>query len=669
MKKTFIFLALLITGLSSSAQTRTSLYEEFTSENDVIWMPGDPILNSLLSSNSTNIIPIKWMIPLPSAPTPTWSLYQSNKAEINWRYLSSSGSTLAAGPSTMGFGYPSQNTSTNVITNGVNTIPTGRIDGQHQWVFGATNDHPSALNNAVIITAQTQTTNFRVAMNPNWSPTFTSCAVSVTVVSTTSFTALGALMFRLCLVERVINFSTPPGFNGQTKFCDAVRRSYPTTVVGGSVTSMGTNLPGIWIPNQAVTFTVNCNIPASIKDLSQMDFVGFVQDDGDRKIYQAARTGQPIIPNDVKAAAIDIPLSCTNSFTPDLLVQNLGSVPVTALTIAPYVDGFAKAIYNYTGSITSGSFATITLPSYTATYGGHTFSANITGVSGGDLNMINNTAKSVFGISSVFTTSVVESFSGAFPPLNWYVQNYDFTTPSWGYGSPGGFGIGTGSAKYDFYNNLNLGDTDDLIFPALNLTSVSSPALTFDVAYAQNNAENDKLEVLVSTNCGATWTTVYSMQGSLLSTAPSYSAGAFIPTSTQWRKETVGLSLLANQPSVLVKFVATADWGNNLYIDNVNLSQNASASIEKNSSNGLKCIIFPNPSSRSAILSVNIHESETAVISVFNNLGELIYSSNTIFNPGVNNIFLNTENWAEGIYSVTVRSAIGTANNKLIITR
>lgn len=104
-------------GLVATAQIRTSLYEEFTSENDYQWVPGDQTLNTTLANNSGLVIPIKWMTAIPVAPTLTWSLYQTNKVELNWRYKSSSGSTLAAGPGTLGYGYLSQNTPTSTVVN------------------------------------------------------------------------------------------------------------------------------------------------------------------------------------------------------------------------------------------------------------------------------------------------------------------------------------------------------------------------------------------------------------------------------------------------------------------------------------------------------------------------------------------------------------------------
>lgn len=604
----FLFLALYVLIVLPvelfSQSTRKVLYEEFTSENDYQWVPGDNILNTLLLNNSNQVIPIKWLTDLPVAPSPTWSLYQNNKAEFNWRYRSSSGSTLAAIPSTLGYGYPSQNTGTNTPVNGINTIPTGRLDGQHQWNFGALSDHPSSLNTNAILAAQSVSTNFRIAMTPSWNPTFTTCVVQVSVTAINAFTAVGAFMFRTCLIEREIHFNTPPGNNGQMHFYNVVRKCYPVSVVNTSVTQMGTPLPNIWQPSQTFTFNVNCNIPAYIKNLSEMAFVGFIQDDGDRQIHQSERTLPPSIPNDLNLLSVNIPIHCNTLFTPSLCIQNLGPVPVNGFTAIPYIDGVAQAPFMYSVALAANAAATIALPSYTANNGSHVFSVSISNVSGTDINMSNNTGKTVFGISSVITPSLISQKFSTFPPSLWYVLNYDQTPPTWGYSSVGGYSTTGGSAKYDFYNNLNIGDIDDLVLPVLDLTGVFNPTLTFDVAYAQIFNENDKLELKISNDCGVTWLTVYAKQGSALATAPANSVSAFVPTPIQWRTETINLSNFSNLSQVLIKFTATCDYGNNLYIDNVNLfDSNVINSITEHPVN-----VYPLPASN--FLKIEAGEAE-----------------------------------------------------------
>src|SRR5947207_6199043 len=92
MKKN-LFAGLMLAGLFATAQSpRLSLFEEFTGETCPPCAATNPGLNSTLLSatNATKIVAIKWQVPIPSAPSNTWSLYKTNKAEIDWRYIAPS---------------------------------------------------------------------------------------------------------------------------------------------------------------------------------------------------------------------------------------------------------------------------------------------------------------------------------------------------------------------------------------------------------------------------------------------------------------------------------------------------------------------------------------------------------------------------------------------------
>jgi hypothetical protein len=99
----------------------------------------------------------------------------------------------------------------------------------------------------------------------------------------------------------------------------------------------------------------------------------------------------------------------------------------------------------------------------------------------------------------------------------------------------------------------------------------------------------------VSTDCGKTWVQRYLKSGSVLSTVTPTS-GNFTPTSpSQWRMETVNLSTVATATNALIKFEFTSDGGNNIYIDNINLS--GPLGENENSTGDLSVSVFPNPAS------------------------------------------------------------------------
>ncbi|MBL7918261.1 MAG: hypothetical protein JNM96_07670, partial [Bacteroidia bacterium] len=187
MKKTSIILGLMAMGMFASAQTRLALYEEFTGENCPPCASTNPGLDALLAqpANTANTQCIKWQVAIPSAPSATWSLYQTNITEINWRdtYYS------------------------------ISSAPSAKMDGQNVTVFGASSNHPANLSSTHIANAAAVATPFSVLLNTSWDANFNNAVVTVTITSSGTFNAVGALKFRLVLIEKAINFDYAPGSN------------------------------------------------------------------------------------------------------------------------------------------------------------------------------------------------------------------------------------------------------------------------------------------------------------------------------------------------------------------------------------------------------------------------------------------------------------------------
>ena len=633
MKKITLSFSLLITSLTVFSQTpRLSLYEEFTGENCPPCASANPPLNLLLASptNTTKIVAIKWQVPIPSAPSNTWSLYQTNKVEIDWRWK-----TLASG----GYGY----------TPAINSAPSSKIDGQEASVFGASSGHPANLNNNVISSAAAVPSEFSINMTRAWNQAYSAVNLTVNIQATQSFSATGNLIFRLVMIERHVHFVTAPGTNGEKDFEDVAVKSFPTLQNGTPMTA------GTWSVGQTQTFTINCPLPSYIRDKSEIAFVGFIQDDGNQKVAQAGLANSEGLSNDAKAVSAFVPnLSCTNTIAPDVTIKNNGNNGITNFTITPYIDGIIKPIFSWSGNLAVGASTTMAIGSITVSGGSHTFSYNISAVSGTDNNLVNNSATTKFvTISNYQTTPIVEGFTSTFPPLKWSTFNAT-SGPSWVKStSCGGFGLSSESTKMDFYTYA-AGTINELILPPINLAGVITPTLTFDLAYATYATEADKLEVFVSDDCGDNWTNVYDKSGTNLNTAPA-TTSPFVPSAAQWRNESVNLFGYSN-PSILLKFVATSAYGNNLYIDNVNLSQLNPVGVFSTPLSNINIEVFPNPTSGDVNLTVNSINNSNYRINLINSLGQVIFEKNFNFSIGINNIQIETKQYPEGIYNVVLES-------------
>lgn len=652
MKKKALSICIVLIGLNLVAQTpRLSLYEEFTGENCPPCASTNPPLNLLLASptNTPKIVAIKWQVPIPSAPSNTWSLYQTNKVEIDWRWKS-----IANG----GYGY----------SPAINSAPSSKIDGREASVFGAASGHPANLNNTVISTAQSFTSAFSVTMAREWSQSGSAVNLTVNIQATSNFTAVGSLVFRTVMVESVTDFSVAPGSNGEKHFEDVAIKSFPTLQSGISMVSN-------WIVGQTQTFTLNCQIPSYNRKKEEIAFVGFIQDDGNQRVAQAVRAEKSLLTNDAIALTAKVAATCSSTISPIISVYNNGLNSITALTITPYIDGAIAPTISWNGNIAPATSATISLNTISSptNTGAHTFSYNISAMNGTDGNMTNNSTKVSYLVASDFQGSPVsEDFALTnFPPVKWAAVNSN-SGPSWTrVTNAGGYNLSTQSTRYDFFNNKVIGDMDELFITPMNLSGTAVPVLSFDYAYAQRDANsNDKLEVMVSNNCGSSWTNVYSSSGYTLATALPMPM-AYLPDVndiSQWQTVTINLTGY-NSPSVLVKFVVTNDNGNNLYIDNVNLNQTQPVGLIKETKLSNQVSIFPNPTSGNATLKVFSLTSGKSKLILINTMGQIVSSKTIDLFSGNNNIIIDTKGFSNGIYSVVLETATETVVKKISISK
>lgn len=656
MKKILLSISLLI-GMAVNAQTpRMSLYEEFTGETCPPCASTNPGLNAILLSptNATKVIPIKWQVPIPSAPSNTWSLYQTNKTEINWRYRSVAGG---------GYGYISQNTAATATSSGINSAPQGVMDGQHAWVFGAASDHPANITNAVIATAQSYTSAFSVDMRHEWNSTKTAITVTVNITASANFNAVGPLIFRCVMVERLIQFSVQSGTNGEKKFEDVAIRSYPDIQNG---TPMNSN----WLSGQTQTIVLTCVPPTYTRRLDQISFVGFIQDDGNRKVAQATRSKSLY---DAAVVDVSVDAACSSTVAPSVNVQNLGLEGITAMTITPYIDGQAGQITTWTGSLPYGNLTNISLGSLpnAAVSGSHNFSVTITDMNGTDFNPNNNGAGVSFPVYLGTTgMDVVEGFTTtAFPPTGFTSVNRDagigFTRST----QAGGYWIAPlNSMKYDCYNNTNIGDVDEFYLPASDLRGGDQVEMYFDYAYAQKNTNNnDKLEVFVSSDCGANWISVFSKSGSNLATASPTAGQGFVPDQSDFNQWTTIVTALPgmNQGNVIAKFVVTNDNGNNLYIDNINIVQRAPSGIAAVSIEDQGFSVYPNPASQNARLKFYGNGAQTVNVKIYSTSGALVSDLKLAAVNGENNAEINLNALSNGLYFVNFNNGQQSYTQKL----
>jgi hypothetical protein len=379
MRHPILLLALLLLLASGNAQPpqrRLSVCEIFTGENhstnyaNIFQLFAAP-------TNTTRVIMINWEVPIHTAPTTTWSLYQTNKTEIDWRWGAASKG---------GYGYVSQNTPGHPIVEGISFAPYAILDGQQPWVFGAEESSAWYLDSTVFQNSSMQYTPFNILMQANWDSVYSSIDVTLTVHAISAFSHSANVALRTVMIERKIDFPIPPGLV-LTHFENVAVRSYPGI--------NGITLPSNWSANQTITYTLNCKLPTYIRDKSQISLVSFIQSDGDKMIHQAAVKHMVKLPMDLRANKVLIKnINCLNSvITPTLQIINTGSSVATGFTCTPSLNNKKLTPFVWSGTLLPGDTTIVALPSFTSALtlsGTNTLSCVLDSVAGGDMNIPNN---------------------------------------------------------------------------------------------------------------------------------------------------------------------------------------------------------------------------------------------------------------------------------------
>jgi hypothetical protein len=372
----------------------------------------------------------------------------------------------------------------------------------------------------------------------------------------------------------------------------------------------------------------------------------------------------------VNALEFNRGLATCDSVMPTFRFVNIGTDTLTSATVTLAVDGSTQKTINWTGNLDTYENTTITgfkLGSTTA--GTHTITATISNPNGvTDPSSSNNSVNASFQTYAAIGGSYIsETFEASGIPSNWYTES-DGGSYTWIEDIEAGYNSATSAALY-FYS-IGAGQVDYLKMPPMSFAGNTTASLTFYVAYAQYSSSNaDRLQVQVSVDCGDTWTTKFNKAGSALKTV-SPKTSSFTPANnTEWRYESVDLNSYAGQQQVLVRFKGISDYGNNLYIDNINFSSNSVTSItESEIVNSIN--LYPNPASDNAFVEFDLAESTTVSITIMNAVGQKVMEQDLgKINSGIQKNNINTSNLENGMYFVTINVGDKTIIKKLTINK
>jgi hypothetical protein len=180
----------------------------------------------------------------------------------------------------------------------------------------------------------------------------------------------------------------------------------------------------------------------------------------------------------------------------------------------------------------------------------------------------------------IVTLKLCEGFNSAtFPPTNWTITGT--STTYWSYNAVSGYGLGTGSARFNYYN-LSSG-TAQLTTLQFDPTGAGD-SLKFVLAHAYYGATYiDTLKIENSTNNGVTWSTIWTLWAQTNFTDPHSlstvsQTAQFVPTSGQWKTMTYLIPTGTNK----LRFNAISGYGNDMFIDSTCIKSAPPAALNFN---------------------------------------------------------------------------------------
>lgn len=685
MKKLYAFITgalMLGATVATQAQSpRTVLFEEFTGENCGPCAGANPYMKRFSDLNATDsFIHIAYQVPIPSAGP----IYNSYKTDANAR-----------------IGY-----------YGVNFAPYGKQDGQDYPVQGPTTGANSALRNVYYYFDTTSVDNFNTPadqVTPT-SPGFTQrravsspCTIAIThsysagydsvyataiVTTTQNFYASAAnsnkMKFRMALVENQLTYLNPPGTNGETEFYQVVRKMLPSAT--------GTNMVDTLLVGRADTFHFAAKIPNYVREKSQLRFIGWVQDDGSKEVKQSGISALVAAPGLVEVLADHDSLpgfSCTNTATSSigayLTIKNSGNVAITSLKVDVLAGATNLNSFTWNNNLAPGATAIINAGPIAVPVGnGYPVVTYVLSKP----NNLNSYSVSIFDTvrsqTQVFGNSYPAPIVQDFEDTTVYPQNYEATAGEGDFGDiwyPSNYwsyyysayhsGVypnrsflgaeGTYNSIYFWFYFDTIGAEGNYLLEKADFTGSNRAQMTFWHAHRQYDASTtDEVSVQVSTDCGSTWNTVWSKSGAALATTPVIAtprAPGFGPLqASQWAADTANLNAYAGMNNVWIRFHALSNWGDNAFIDQINISKSTVGGIN-NLENVEMASVYPTPAKDNITLELGITKDANFDITVVNTLGaEVLAVSNGELAQGPHKIEVNVSNLADGIYNFVIKS-------------
>jgi PKD repeat protein len=276
----------------------------------------------------------------------------------------------------------------------------------------------------------------------------------------------------------------------------------------------------------------------------------------------------------------------------------------------------------------------------------------------------------VYSSTPLQTMPVVENFeSSPIASGNWSVlYNMD---PSDGWRVTNAAYVSSNTSMMVHNYALGAGQIHSLISPSYDFSNVTGTiTMTFKYAFAQKASTNyDQLKVYATTNCGQTWQSKATYDVAALLTGGTKTSDWY-PNSVQWSTKSItNLGSYATKPNVRFKFEFSSGGGNNLFIEDINITGTIVAGIEDAANNELAMTVYPNPVKNEINIDFEVEKDYDATFRLVDIAGkQLAVLGTTKLLQGPNHFaYPVPSGTSTGLYFLQVEAGGKVFNHKIII--
>lgn len=371
--------------------------------------------------------------------------------------------------------------------------------------------------------------------------------------------------------------------------------------------------------------------------------------------------------------------ACEGSIEAEILFQNTGNDVLEEINFI-YGIGSNKDTFHWQGQLNLYESLTITLPSYDVSHlatNNYYFGVTIDQLNDSEDDLFtsfNHIEEYIHIMNEDITIPFSDNFSTSLSLSQWaFDYSGDYLYP----------------LEYDeideaffSFNSIfifdNAGTSESIISPIFDFSNASPTAdlnLYFDLEY--NYVEYtaamlgidtilaDTLEVLITTDCGLTYQSIFKEAGAALS---AYDAPLLNPSNIEsfflYKDEdkiktfSVDISDYIGQDNVAIKFKYISSLGGYIFLDKVEVNNYPISIHEQDDISSI--VLYPNPAKD--IIHINSSNEQIQEVEVYNMIGQLVH----IIKPSDNKT-INVEHWTKGQYIFKIKTNKTTTHKKALI--